>query len=204
MSDTPRTDALVERDKPLDNLCAHNEMLDHARALERELAEAQRAYDLRVDRVLKVETENAALAEAARGVVPFLLAEKPVNYLGDSEAWNARARFLWLVGEPDGGVSMGGWGTVYDGVYTPTNPQGQNSASGPRETWPASGTAHAPVPADPQSARGLEIAPDAVCPKCRMQSFGAGPGYVCGCVLPNKTQCDGVLISPQPGDSSRG
>ena len=40
MSDTPRTDALVERNKPLDNLEAHNRMLDHARQLERDLAAA--------------------------------------------------------------------------------------------------------------------------------------------------------------------
>ena len=79
MSDTPRTDARVEQDKPLDNLQAHNCMLDHARELERELG---------------------ALLKAGRDLEPFLTAKAPVEYVGNNEAWNARARFLWLLGEP--------------------------------------------------------------------------------------------------------
>lgn len=38
MSATPRTDAVVERDMSENNLTAHNNILDQARALERELA----------------------------------------------------------------------------------------------------------------------------------------------------------------------
>ena len=45
---TPRTDALVTRDAKRDTLVAHNNMLDHARQLERELqAERERGRRVR-------------------------------------------------------------------------------------------------------------------------------------------------------------
>ncbi len=63
---TPRTDALVERNKDEDVLTAHNDLLDHARAIERELAEARAECDRRL---------SGTLATALRGDIRRLTGE---------------------------------------------------------------------------------------------------------------------------------
>ena len=47
-------------------------------------------------RAQKAEREVAELRAAGDAVVPFLVAEKPIDYVADGEAWNKRAAFLSL------------------------------------------------------------------------------------------------------------
>ncbi len=44
----------------------------------------------------RLEREVAELRAAGDAVVPFLVAEKPIDYVADGEAWNKRAAFLSL------------------------------------------------------------------------------------------------------------
>lgn len=72
MSDTPRTDAVVEGSARLDNLMAHNRMLDHARDLERELAakadESERWADRHLEKCTYAEGRFQDGLKAARTV----------------------------------------------------------------------------------------------------------------------------------------
>ena len=75
-SPTPRTDALIQTRVNYTSVAAWSKALhEHAEQLEREVAELRAAGD---------------------AVVPFLVAEKPIDYVADGEAWNKRAAFLSL------------------------------------------------------------------------------------------------------------